>query len=274
MKNYLIAGISCCIDACDQLLPTAFDSFIVPSDYQEYGMIFSVGHGEIFPQGNLLFSENGMNIYKNNGYYHVIFVNADGQFFSGLTANLDWSQCNIYLRKGNPSAIKSLCEIAFRTRILFYDGLVFHASALLYEQKSIAFCGHSGAGKTTQARLWQQYFSADILNGDRPALRLANHQAIIYGTPWSGASQDFLNASAPLEAIIFVQQANENKLVSLSPQDAAPLWLPRCFLPFWDQDLLELALEQAQKALGQTSFYILRCRPEKEAALLVREALV
>src|SRR5438445_2475272 len=48
------------------------------------------------------------------------------------------------------------------------------------------FLGHSGAGKSTTARLWKSSRNPEILSDDRIILRLHDGEPWIYGTPWHG----------------------------------------------------------------------------------------
>jgi hypothetical protein len=162
-----------------------------------------------------------------------------------------------------------LGEILFRNKILHYGGLVIHSAAIEHEGKGIIFSAQSETGKSTQARLWQQHMGARTLNGDRPAIRAIGSKPFVYGTPWSGSSSDFTNSSAPLSAIIMLEQAPENSITSLSKSKAVSYLLPRCFLPYQDSNLMNMAINNLEEILSITPVYLLRCRPDKEAVELV-----
>src|SRR5205823_7896354 len=71
------------------------------------------------------------------------------------------------------------------------------------------FPGHSGAGKSTIARLWRDQ-GATILSDDRLILRLRDGRVWMYGTPWHGEEQFATAASAALSRIYFLQHAPFN----------------------------------------------------------------
>ena len=74
-----------------------------------------------------------------------------------------------------PVAPKSLGEILryFPMRAILQQFLVlfFHAAQITYQETGILFAGPSGAGKTTQAKLWERFRNARIICNDRTLLR-------------------------------------------------------------------------------------------------------
>ena len=50
--------------------------------------------------------------------------------------------------------------------LLLEGGAVLHASYILVRGRAILFSGPSGVGKSTQANLWAQYRSAEVINGE------------------------------------------------------------------------------------------------------------
>jgi hypothetical protein len=194
-----------------------------------------------------------------------------------LQTNLTWDnlilkECNLL---GKPWSLlnSGAGELIIRTAILFNDGLMFHSSGLDDNGKGIVFVGHSGAGKSTQLDLWSKESGVIAMNDDRVAVRVIEGNPICYGTPWSGSSNIACNHSAPLSALILLEQAPENEIRQLSPSTSASLLLVRAFLPYWDRDLMGLALENLNKILSKVPVFLLRCRPEPEVIPLVRSVL-
>jgi len=224
-------------------------------------------------QGENLYSEEGLSWWKDNGCFNLAVTrNGEDGPYVLLQANENWHQIDI---KSNVSTslriFRTFSEIAFRTTLLFYEGLVVHAAAVKWNGKGIVFSAPAETGKTTQANLWKENLGATVLNGDRPALRVINGKSIVYGTPWSGSSPDFQNASAPLAAIIMLEQDKGNSIHELSTREAIGRLAARCFLPYWDHDLMDLALSNLEKIIQSVPVYLLRCRPDREAVELVRQ---
>jgi len=102
---------------------------------------------------------------------------------------------------------------SFCRHLLDYEGMVLHASALAYEERAYLFSAPCGTGKSTHARQWQEHFGSDkvqIINDDKPALRLTDGSFYVFGTPWSGKSEYSLNVQVPLQAICFLEQSAHN----------------------------------------------------------------
>lgn len=164
-------------------------------------------------------------------------------------------------------------ELILRTVILFTDGVVFHSSGIDDNGHGIVFVGHSGTGKSTQLGLWSQEPGVIAMNGDRMAIRVEACGPMCYGTPWGGTDNITRNHSAPLSALILLEQAPQNDIKRLSPSAAAPLLLACAFLPYWDGVLMQRAMANLNKLLECVPVYLLRCRPEPAVVSLVRSVL-
>ena len=90
-----------------------------------------------------------------------------------------------------PVAPKSLGEILryFPMRAILQQFLVlfFHAAQITYQKTGILFAGPSGAGKTTQAKLWERFRNARIICNDRTLLRKQDGNWHSYGYPMDGS---------------------------------------------------------------------------------------
>lgn len=105
-------------------------------------------------------------------------------------------------------------------RLVLSGDFMIHSAAAVYQNNGILFCGLSGAGKSTQANLWKHYLQCDIINYDKPCVIFEEGQVFVHGSPWSGKEKLLLNEYAPLKAIIYVNQAKENRVNKLSPAKA------------------------------------------------------
>lgn len=164
-------------------------------------------------------------------------------------------------------------RIGMETLLLQHKGLLLHASLIKYKGKTVAFAGPSGVGKSTHAGLWEKFLGADILNGDRAALRRSAEDWIAYGSPYAGTSGIYKNESAPLAAIVLLQQGQENRLKPVSPGEAFRYLFPELSIHHWDKAFVARATDLCLQLLAETPVYRLECRPDEEAALVVKKGL-
>ncbi len=207
--------------------------------------------------------------------YKIIFIDKNKRIVNEIQVNKDLTRFKTSVQNNqmlHPFE-KSIGEVVFRTSILLHDGIVVHSAGIDCNGNGILFSAPSGTGKSTQANLWKQYRNANILNGDRAALRIINGRVYIFGTPWSGSSNENMDSRAPLKGIFFLQQAKENSLRLLTPSEALSYMLPRCFLPYGCEDLMDLALKNIEQILNKVPAYLFRCLPDYEAVEMVSNCL-
>lgn len=168
-----------------------------------------------------------------------------------------------------------LLSSRFSNQLLRHNGLVLHASAIAHQGRAVLFAAPSGVGKSTHTRLWQKQFGAEqavILNDDKPALRLLERQWWVYGTPFSGNSDENRNQRCPLHAIVFLERSSHNSIRRLTVAEALPYCMNN--LPRYRQvaNLNEL-MARFDQLLPVIPVYLLSCSMEPEAAILARKTL-
>jgi hypothetical protein len=151
------------------------------------------------------------------------------------------------------------------------DGAVeVHAVGVVDEfGRGHLFVGHSGAGKSTSARLWQNRPGARILSDDRIILRFENGRARMYGTPWHGDAGLALADSADLCAIYFLEHGSRNKLTPVPVVRAAAELLARCFVPHHSAEGLEAALLSLDRITRQTPCSLFQFVPDQSAVEMI-----
>ena len=152
-------------------------------------------------------------------------------------------------------------------------GFVLHSAFVRWQGKGIHFSGPSGTGKSTQAGLWERFEGAEILNGDRTAVRRCDGRWRAFGFPFAGSSAIYRNDSAPVAAVVILQQAQESRIVRLRQAAAFRGIYSETTLHPWDMDFLNRLIDDLQDFLEQVPVYLLACRPDQEAVRLVKEQL-
>lgn len=234
------------------------------------------------PKGILLVDQNVKWVSNPKEYYCTSIYSCtedNDEIICRADANQDWSRA-VITYSGNKNycigmyeGLSFLCEIVFRNRALFKQGIAIHAAAISWEGKGIAFTAPSGTGKSTQAELWVHHMHAIVINDDRPILKMENKKTYVHGTPWGGKKGLFRNECAPLTAIIVLEQAAENQIERLHVSTAVAKVLPRCFLPYYDRQIMSMCLKNFGDMLPQIPVFELKCQPNRESVELVRQCL-
>lgn len=102
-------------------------------------------------------------------------------------------------------------------RLLAYrDGCILHSVGMIVDGRGYLFVGHSDAGKSTMAQLMKD--QAEILCDDRNIIRRRNGHYMLSGTWSHGDIAEVSSQSAPLAAIFFLKQANEDEIERLDDE--------------------------------------------------------
>ena len=235
------------------------------------------------PLGELIYDPGYIvTIYREgNDYYAALRYYAERgrpQKQCVLRANSAWDSLTLIEQRTGGSTWGSLLnvgagELILRTALLAGGGLIFHSSGLDDNGNGIVFVGHTGAGKSTQLGLWSGEPGVIAINHDRIIVRAEENAVMCYGAPWGGTADIASNHSAPLKALVLLEQSPENSIGPIPVAAASGLLAARAFLPYWDLALMKLALANLNSILERVPVYRLRCRPEKAVIPLVRSVL-
>ena len=188
------------------------------------------GEGGLLPSFSINFFEfcdrffEQMTVQKKVGDYTFYDSESDKFYFSYkdclLELNNNMDIANVYLPKaikfGGKHEVSYLTMQAYMFRLVTVGDFMIHSAAVVYNDQGILFCGKSGAGKSTQANLWNTHLNSWALNYDKPCIIRDNGKIFVHGSPWSGKEALYLNKYVPLKAIVFVKQSKENTVKRLS----------------------------------------------------------
>lgn len=150
-------------------------------------------------------------------------------------------------------------------------GVEVHAVGLKdRDGRGFLFVGHSGAGKTTTARLWEKE-GVVILSDDRIILRHLDGKLWMYGTPWHGEAELAAAQRTEVSRIFVLGRGARNELVPLSPAQAVSELFARSFVPFYNPAALDYTLEALQQMAVTVPCAELRFVPDERVVGFVRE---
>lgn len=169
---------------------------------------------------------------------------------------------------------RNICDLLqLEVFLLFCKGILLHSSFICYNGSGVLFSAPSGTGKSTQAALWQQFCSADVINGDRAGLRRIDGRWTAFGLPYAGSSGIYRNESAPLAAIVVLRQAKENRIRRLSPLEAVKQLLPEISSHGWDRDYMAELLPLVSSLVDEVPVFMLECLPDEGAVNLTKSTI-
>lgn len=155
---------------------------------------------------------------------------------------------------------------AFYARLLRYDGMLLHASCIEKDGAAYLFSAKSGTGKSTHTHLWQKAFPGSrIINDDKPALRLLDGTFYACGTPFSGKTDESVNAQVPVRAIVFIERGEENRIEPIPPATSIPLFMSQTLRPP-KKEAMETMLTLLGELLEAVPVFRLRCNMDVSAA--------
>jgi hypothetical protein len=137
-----------------------------------------------------------------------------------------------------------LDELLFQHHLCRRGAVEVHACAVEWRGRALVFCGVSGAGKTTTARLWRRRRPAPlVLSDDRVVLRMVDGRPWAFGTPWHGSGRFASPRGRPVAALFFLEQAGESRASALPLPLAVAELAARAFTPAWERASVARALD-------------------------------
>lgn len=155
---------------------------------------------------------------------------------------------------------------------LDHEILLIHGSAVAVDGRGYLFLAPSGTGKSTHTRLWREFFGdrAEMINDDKPLLRLEENQILVCGTPWNGKHRLGTNKNVPLQGLCILRRGKENKIRRVSAKEAYADVLRQIYRPLADREKMEKTMELMDKIL-RLPLYYMECTISAEAAKMSYE---
>jgi hypothetical protein len=164
-------------------------------------------------------------------------------------------------------------ELAMMHRLALGEGVELHGLGLADQDGSgYLFVGHSGAGKSTTARLWMMEHGVRLLSDDRIILRKHDGEIWMYGTPWHGDAGVASQGRALLSSIFLLEQFPRNEIVALAPLQAAAELFARAFVPHYLGDGIGFTLGFLKELAQSIPCSTFRFTPTKSAVEAIRHA--
>lgn len=230
------------------------------------------------PVGQPVYAQNTFQIYRdNNRILHYTGEVADDPCRAYMrTIRQDSDTLMEFRRDQLPQNITGkvlLTGLDLPHLLAIHHGFLLHASYITYKGRAILFTAPSETGKSTQAQLWCDHMGAELINGDRAAVRVFDDGIKACGIPFAGSSQVRKNVTAPLAAIVYLSQAPDNTITRLRGIQAFRRIWEGCTVNAWNREDMELSTNTVSQVISQIPVYHLACTPDVRAVELLKNAM-
>lgn len=203
-----------------------------------------------------------------------------GERETEIKLNISENTLNKLLNRMNSeTTIDSVEEFAYATAfnraIINHGAMLVHSSSIMYKGEAYLFASRSGVGKSTHTKLWKKAFGDDvqIINDDKPVVRIYDNKCIAYGTPFDGGSGIAENLSAPLKAIVFIERSKSN-IIRKAETSEILTNLYFSTIKHLNKKTAESMLSNFEKLINLCDFYVLSCNTDISSAYLARDTIV
>lgn len=158
------------------------------------------------------------------------------------------------------------------------NAFVLHSACFDVDGVGVAFSAHSGTGKTTHMRLWQEYLGDKmvVVNGDKPMVRFFDSEPdtpYAYGTPWNGKEQYGCNMRTALKHICFIERSDTNFVETLDKSAAIDRIFNQVYMPK-DPIALACTIQLIDRLLSSCKLWIIHCNMDISAAEVAYNEIV
>ena len=177
------------------------------------------------------------------------------------------------VRERFPDMSEGDCEYfatgqTFYRKLLQFDGMLLHSSAVAVDGRGYLFTAMPGTGKSTHTALWRRVLGDDrvrLFNDDKPALRWEDGRFYAYGTPWSGKTDLNLNIRVPLAGICVLCRGEENRIERFGGMDALVTLMEQTLRP-QDAKGRERLMSLMDRLLTHVPVWKMHCNMKPDAA--------
>ena len=273
-RYYQLAGITIQVESDIPMTDTTFlpkfKSFRAQGPGED---TIIIRHHSSFPEyknwdlGEEIYREPPWAIYRkgDSWIYMGIMPDGDDRMWRIAVFNHDHTEADIYnssdrnLRNGGLFSLTTFPtdQILFARLLANREGCYLHSSGVIFDGKGMLFAGHSDAGKTTMATMLMD--KSEILCDDRLIIRRLSDGYRLYGTWSHGDLSTVSSSSAPLRAIMFLEQSSENCLIPFNDRRQIAGRILACLIkPLATADWWESMLSLVDKIVQEVPCYTLR----------------
>jgi hypothetical protein len=280
-RFYRVAGIGIRLCNADGTLSAEHGTlapFLEESGDADYTMTIALASEFPEPEGETVFREESKWVFRSDNVERRYIGAVESSWQSAfLYREQRGGQLQALIRENSTAGVilpkLVIHALGLEHLITEQNGFLLHASYILHNGKAILFTAPSGTGKSTQAELWRVLRGAELINGDRAAVRQGPEGLCAWGLPVSGSSRVSKNVTAPLAAIVYLSQAPETSITRLTGVRAFRRVWEGCSLNVWNREAMEKATQAVMDTVTTVPVYHLACTPDETAVKALENAM-
>lgn len=216
-------------------------------------------------------------IFESTNHNGFLTVNKDyskGEFYCGHIGRTREIISNDTDGLGTPDSatiLQPLLQAMLECRLVYEGFGILHSACVQLDSKAIAFSAPSGTGKSERASGFVKYLGASWISGDRPAVEGAYGK--VFGVPWDGKEQIFVNTSVPLLAIAEIRRGGSVLVRKMTRKQKMQFLSTQLMIPMWDTELTRKAFIILQQMINKIPIYRLYCDISEQSIRQVYDIL-
>ena len=280
-RHYRFAGVELCVSMPEELF---YDNeyHLAPFrvDRTEKPHIFRFTAAEKLdpPAGTCILEDPGLRIYSD-GHRRLRYLGTVENAWENayIRAEHRGREHDVQVKAGEIcgriTSKTVLNSIEIQHLLARAGGFAFHCAYIGWNGGAILFTAPSETGKSTQAELWKKHRGAQIINGDRAAVRIHGGQILAEGIPFAGSSDDCLNRSLPVTAVVCLSQAPVTSIRRLRGYEAFVRIWEGCTVNTWDREDVALVSDAVKRLAETVPVFHLACTPDESAVVALENAM-
>ncbi len=148
--------------------------------------------------------------------------------------------------------------------ILYYitaihGDIMIHASGINNAGKGYLFCGISGKGKTTMAKLWDKA-GARVIHDDRLIIRNSKKGLMMYNTP---VYKNDSPRESKLDRLFLIGHGKKNQIIPVRGAECVSLVMANCIQHNWNPEIVAKLLDSVSMMCGSVPVARLLFKPDR-----------
>lgn len=224
-------------------------------------------------------------VSESGGWVFEVAINRHCPVATRIWASEDFSHAKYTIESKRLSdavfAVNNAAMMVYAFAAVGLGTVLMHASVIGYHERAYLFLGISGTGKSTHSSLWLKHIEgAELMNDDNPIVRIYGATdskkafVIAYGSPWSGKTPCYKNVQAPIGAFVQIRQYPENEISRMNVLESfSSLYASISGIKTGRSAMAAHINDSISAILDAVPCYLLKCRPDEEAARVCHAAV-